>query len=177
VLGEVVTWGDLWLRNEVEWSRYNFEEAPVPALFEMFKIWEGEALRLLDLGLVGPGYDAVIKCSHLFNLLDARGAISVSERVGYIGRVRKLARRAAVACADLRAELGYPLIKDEAARAKWVKPKEAEGNGAPKAGKKTDGPKLGQTSDGAAAEGGGETAARTARQGKSDTPPASGGAR
>jgi len=119
--GEAVTWGDLWVRNEVEWSRYNFEEAPVAALFEMFKTWEGEALRLLDLQLVGPGYDAVIKCSHLFNLLDARGAISVSERVGYIGRVRKLARAAAVAYARLRGELGYPLIRDEAERARWVK--------------------------------------------------------
>ena len=121
-LGEPVTWGDLWVRNEVEWSRYNFEEAPVAALSEMFKVWEGEALRLLGLKLVGPGYDAVIKCSHLFNLLDARGAISVSERVGYIARVRKLARASAVACAKLREELGYPLIRDEAERAKWVKP-------------------------------------------------------
>jgi glycyl-tRNA synthetase alpha chain len=115
-----VTWGDLWLRNEWEWSTYNFEQAPVPELFEMFKIWEAEAVRLLELKLVSPGYDAVIKCSHVFNLLDARGAISVSERVGYIGRVRKLARRAAQAFADLRGELGYPLIKDEAERARWL---------------------------------------------------------
>jgi glycyl-tRNA synthetase alpha chain len=129
-LGETVTWGDLWVRNEVEWSRYNFEEAPVAALFDMFKVWEGEALRLLERKLVGPGYDAVIKCSHLFNLLDARGAISVSERVGYIGRVRKLARAAALAYANLRAELGYPLIRDEAERAKWVKPPQDEGSSA-----------------------------------------------
>ncbi len=129
--GAPVTWGDLWVRNEWEWSRYNFEEAPVAALFDMFKVWEGEALRLLDLGLVGPGYDAVIKCSHLFNLLDARGAISVSERVGTIGRVRRLARRAAVAYAKLREELGYPLIKDPAERAKWVKPAAPEGEGEP----------------------------------------------
>ena len=115
-----VTWGDLWVRNEWEWSTYNFEQAPVPELFEMFKVWEAEASRLLELKLVSPGYDAVIKCSHVFNLLDARGAISVSERVGYIGRVRKLARRAAQAYADLRAELGYPLIKDEAERARWL---------------------------------------------------------
>ncbi len=115
-----VTWGDLWVRNEWEWSHYNFEQAPVDSLFEMFRIWEGEAARLLDLKLVAPGYDAVIKCSHLFNLLDARGAISVSERVGYIARVRKLARRAAVAYTELRCELGYPLIKDEAARARWL---------------------------------------------------------
>jgi glycyl-tRNA synthetase alpha chain len=117
-----VTWGDLWARNEWEWSRYNFEEAPVEALFDMFKVWEGEALRLLDRKLVAPGYDAVIKCSHLFNLLDARGAISVSERVGYIGRVRKLARKAALVYVALREELGYPLIKDPAERAKWVPP-------------------------------------------------------
>ena len=115
-----VTWGDLWVRNEWEWSTYNFEQAPVPELFEMFKVWEAEASRLLELKLVSPGYDAVIKCSHVFNLLDARGAISVSERVGYIGRVRKLARRAAQAYADLRGELGYPLIKDEAERARWL---------------------------------------------------------
>src|SRR5262249_52784295 len=115
-----VTWGDLWLQNEREWSKYNFEEANVPALFTMFQSWESEALRLLELGLVMPGYDAVIKCSHVFNLLDARGAISVSERVGYIGRVRKLARRAAQAYTDLRGELGYPLIKDEAERARWL---------------------------------------------------------
>jgi glycyl-tRNA synthetase alpha chain len=115
-----VTWGDLWLRNEWEWSTYNFEQAPVPELSEMFKIWEAEGARLLGLKLVGPGYDAVIKCSHVFNLLDARGAISVSERVGYIGRVRKLARRAAQAYTELRGELGYPLIKDEAARTRWL---------------------------------------------------------
>jgi glycyl-tRNA synthetase alpha chain len=117
-----VTWGDLWMRNEVEYSRYNFEEADVVALSSMFKSWEHEAARLLDLGLVNPGYDCVIKCSHLFNLLDARGAISVSERVGYIARVRKLARQAAVAWVKLRESLGYPLLKDTAERAKWVKP-------------------------------------------------------
>jgi glycyl-tRNA synthetase alpha chain len=115
-----ITWGDLWLQNEREFSRYNFEEADVPAHFEMFKQWEKEAVRLLDLGLVNPGYDCVIKCSHLFNLLDARGAISVSERVGYIGRVRKLARKAALAYVKQRRELGYPLIHDEAERAKWI---------------------------------------------------------
>jgi glycyl-tRNA synthetase alpha chain len=115
-----ISWGDLWQRNEWEWSHYNFEQAPVPELLEMFRIWEAEAARLLDLKLVNPGYDAVIKCSHLFNLLDARGAISVSERVGFIGRVRKLARRAAQAYADLRGELGYPLIKDETERARWL---------------------------------------------------------
>jgi len=115
-----VTWGDLWVRNEWEWSHYNFEQAPVTELFEMFRIWETEAGRLLDLKLVAPGYDAVIKCSHMFNLLDARGAISVSERVGYIGRVRAIARKAALAYHHLRAELGYPLIKDVAERDRWL---------------------------------------------------------
>jgi glycyl-tRNA synthetase alpha chain len=117
---EGVTWGDLWLQNEKEFSRYNFEEADVPAHFEMFKQWEREASRLIDLGLVGPGYDCVIKCSHLFNILDARGGISVSERVGYIARVRKLARKAASAYLAQREVLGFPLLKDEAERAKWI---------------------------------------------------------
>jgi glycyl-tRNA synthetase alpha chain len=125
-----VTWGDLWLQNEREWSRYNFEQADVESLSDMFRRWEAEALRLLDLGLVAPGYDCVIKCSHLFNLLDARGAISVSERVGFIARVRKLARKASVAYLKQREALGFPLLKDEAERAKWVKPAEAGADGA-----------------------------------------------
>jgi glycyl-tRNA synthetase alpha chain len=115
-----ITWGDLWLRNEVEYSTYNFEQADAATHFEMFRIWEREAARLLELGLVNPGYDCVIKCSHLFNVLDARGAISVSERVGYIARVRKLARRAAEAYARQRAEMGYPLLRDEPERARWL---------------------------------------------------------
>jgi glycyl-tRNA synthetase alpha chain len=130
ILGASVTWADLWLQNEKEWSKYNFELADVPALFEMFKQWEKDALGLLEIGLVNPGYDAVIKCSHLFNLLDARGAISVSERVGYIGRVRKLARRSAQAYVEQRQALGYPLIKDEAQRAKWVRSAEADAGAA-----------------------------------------------
>ena len=101
----------------------------------MFKIWESESTRTLELGLVMPGYDAVIKCSHLFNLLDARGAISVSERVGYIARVRKLARRATLAWTEQREAMGFPLIIDPAERAKWVKPKEEAA--APVAGSRT----------------------------------------
>ncbi len=112
--GAGVTWGSLWLQNEREFSRYNFEEANVPMHFEMFKQWESEAHRLLDLGMVMPGYDCVIKCSHLFNVLDARGAISVSERVATIARVRRLARKAALAYLEQREELGYPLLKREA---------------------------------------------------------------
>ena len=140
---KAITWGDLWVQNEREWSRYNFEEAPVAALFDMFKVWESEATRLLDLGMVMPGYDAVIKCSHVFNLLDARGAISVSERVGYIGRVRKIARRATLAWTEQREAMGYPLITDPAERAKWVKPKDdGEGKGGqPAKGKSEKTPK------------------------------------
>ncbi len=108
--GPGVTWAELWLQNEKEYSRYNFEEANVTAHFEMFTQWESEAHRLLGEGLVMPGYDCVIKCSHLFNVLDARGAISVSERVAYIARVRKLARKAALAYLKQREELGHPLL-------------------------------------------------------------------
>src|SRR4029078_11060989 len=88
---------------------------------EMFKFWEKEANRFLDMepALVNPGYDAVIKCSHLFHVLDARGASSGSERVGDSGRVRKIARKAAVAYAAQRRALGYPLLKDEGERTKW----------------------------------------------------------
>ena len=103
-----LTWSDLWLQNEKEFCRYNAEEADVAALRSQFAQWEGEAERLLKLGLVFPGYDAVVKCSHLFNLLEARGAISVSERVGVIARVRRLARLAARAYAASREAQGYP---------------------------------------------------------------------
>jgi len=87
-----LTWGDVYQQNEEEFSKFNFEEADVPLYREMFDKFESEAQRLLKLGLVYPGYDHVIKCSHYFNLLEARGAISVSERQNYIARVRRLAR-------------------------------------------------------------------------------------
>jgi len=83
----------------------------------MFTAWESEADRLLKVHLVMPGYDCVVKCSHVFNLLDARGAISVSERVGYIGRVRRLARQAALAWMHKREEMGFPLLPKPAADA------------------------------------------------------------
>jgi len=113
--GGFLSWADLWLQNEIEFSKYNFEEANVEQLFAMFKMWEGEAARLFALELVMPGFDCVIKCSHLFNLLDARGAISVSERVGYIGRVRKLARQAALAYLTKREAMGFPMLPKPAA--------------------------------------------------------------
>jgi glycyl-tRNA synthetase alpha chain len=89
---EGLTWGDVYRQNEEEFSKFNFEEADVALYREMFDRFESEAQRLLKLGLVHPGYDHVIKCSHFFNLLEARGAISVSERQNYIARVRRLAR-------------------------------------------------------------------------------------
>ena len=82
----------------------------MPLHFELFTRFEAEAERLLDAGLVAPGYDYVIKCSHLFNVLEARGAISVTERTGYITRVRNLARRAAKAYLAQREALGWPLL-------------------------------------------------------------------
>jgi len=108
-------WDELFLNNEVEWSRFNFEQSNAPLLFEQFEKNEKEADRLLGQGLVLPGYDYVIKCSHFFNLLEARGAISVTERVGFIARVRKLARKAAGAWIKQREEMGHPLLKSQGA--------------------------------------------------------------
>jgi len=106
-------WEELFLQGEVEWSTFNFEQSNAALLFEQFESYEKEAERLLKEGLVLPGYDYVIKCSHLFNLLEARGAISVTERVSTIARVRKLARRAAGAYLKQREEMGYPLLRRE----------------------------------------------------------------
>jgi glycyl-tRNA synthetase alpha chain len=92
---EKVTYGRVHLEDERQFSAYNFEAADVPQLLRHFSDWEAEANRLMERGLVRPAYDAVMKCSHLFNMLDARRAISVTERVGYIARVRALARRTA----------------------------------------------------------------------------------
>ncbi|MFH2071125.1 MAG: glycine--tRNA ligase subunit alpha [Elusimicrobiota bacterium] len=85
------TYGEIHLKDEQQWSKYNFEEVNVPVCRKQFDEWEQEAGRLISKGIVLPAYDCVLKCSHLFNLLDARGAISVSERTSYIARVRKLA--------------------------------------------------------------------------------------
>ncbi len=92
---EGVTYADVHLQEEIEHCRYNFEEASVEMLFELFSLCEKEADRLVGTGLVHPGYEQVLKCSHLFNLLEARGALSVTERTGYIARVRNLARKVA----------------------------------------------------------------------------------
>ncbi len=110
--GGGLTWGDVGRAYERDFSAFNFESANVELHFELFNKFEAEAARLLDEGLVAPGYDYVIKCSHTFNVLEARGAISVSERTGYITRVRNLARRSAQAYMKQREELGFPLLED-----------------------------------------------------------------
>jgi len=106
-----VTYGDVYHQNEVEQSTYNFEQSNEQILFEHFNQYEREAKRLIEAGLPLPGYEMVLKCSHTFNLLDARGAISVTERAGYIGRVRTLARLVAQAYYDSRERLGFPMLR------------------------------------------------------------------
>ena len=106
-----VTYGDVFHQNEVEMSRYNFEEADVDYLFGAFDHCEGEAMRLVEKGLPLPAYEMVMKASHSFNLLDARHAISVTERQRFILRVRTLARAVAQAYFDTRATLGFPLAE------------------------------------------------------------------
>ncbi len=103
-------WDDLFLQAEREWCVFNFEQSDAPLLFEIFEKYEREAVRLLKAGLALPGYDYVVKCSHAFNLLEARGAISVTERVSYIARVRKLSRMAAGVYLKQREALGHPLL-------------------------------------------------------------------
>ena len=109
--GKNIAYRDVRHQAEVEQSRYNFEEADITMLFNLFNIYEKEARRLIEVGLSLPAYDYILKCSHTFNLLDARGAISVSERTGYISRVRNIARLCAEEYVKKREELGFPLIK------------------------------------------------------------------
>ncbi|HEX2649715.1 MAG TPA: glycine--tRNA ligase subunit alpha [Burkholderiales bacterium] len=106
-----VTYRDVYHQNEVEQSRYNFELANTGLLFDWFKEYEQESRRLVEAQCVLPGYEMMLKCSHAFNLLDARGAISVTERAAYIGRVRALARAVAHAYYESRERLGFPMVK------------------------------------------------------------------
>jgi glycyl-tRNA synthetase alpha chain len=108
-----VTYGDVYHQNEVEQSRYNFELSNAEMLFRHFSDYEAEAKRLVQAQCVLPAYEMVMKCSHTFNLLDARGAISVTERAAYIGRVRALARAVAHAYCEARERLGFPMLKKE----------------------------------------------------------------
>jgi glycyl-tRNA synthetase alpha chain len=106
-----ITYRDVYHQNEVEQSTYNFEQSDPKWLLELFADYEREANRLMAVGLALPAYEMVIKCSHAFNLLDARGAISVTERAAYIGRVRALARAVAQAYYESREKLGFPMLK------------------------------------------------------------------
>ena len=110
-----VTYGELFYEQERQFSAYNFDHADVEMLRRHLDDYEREAQRLIDLGLPLPAYDYVLKCSHTFNLLDARGAVSVSERAAIIERIRNLARAVAEAYVRRREELGFPLLKRQAA--------------------------------------------------------------
>ncbi|MDH5762037.1 MAG: glycine--tRNA ligase subunit alpha [Nitrospinota bacterium] len=105
-----VKYGHVHLETEKQFSKYNFEASNKDRLFQWFDMYEAEAKTLLEQDLVLPAYDYTLKCSHAFNLLDARGAISVTERTGFIGRVRKLARLCAEGYVRQREELGHPLL-------------------------------------------------------------------
>ncbi len=113
--GYGIKYGDVHHRGEVEFSTYNFEMADIGMLRELFNMYEAESIRMAEKGLVLPAYDYCLKCSHTFNMLDARGAISVAERTSYIGRVRNLAKLSAEGYLKQREALGFPLI------GKWKK--------------------------------------------------------
>ena len=106
-----ILYGDVYHQNEVEQSRYNFELSNVELQFDLFRNFESEAKRLIEAQCVLPAYEMVLKCSHAFNLLDARGAISVTERAAYIGRVRALSRAVAQAYYESRERLGFPMAR------------------------------------------------------------------
>ena len=108
--GQGVSWGEMNLQAEQEFSAFHFEHANAEMYFRIFADYEREASRMIDAGLVLPAYDYAVKLSHVFNLLDARGAISVTERTGYIGRIRALARKVAVGYIEKREALGFPLL-------------------------------------------------------------------
>lgn len=111
-----MTYGELFKRDEWEHSVYSFQQADVKMLLDTFDRFEAEAKRLLALGLVLPSYDFVLKASHLFNLLDARGALGVARRTEYLGRVRTMARACAAGYLEQREQAGYPLLAKEVAR-------------------------------------------------------------
>jgi glycyl-tRNA synthetase alpha chain len=110
---DVVTYGDVFLQGEIENSTYNFEASTPERLFTLFKLYEQEAEELMQKELVLPAFDQVLKCSHTFNLLDARSVISVAERTRYIGRIRSLARQVAQLYLHQREAMGFPLVKSQ----------------------------------------------------------------
>jgi glycyl-tRNA synthetase alpha chain len=107
-----VTYGDVFHQNEVEMSAFNFEHAKVDFLFESFDIYETESAKLIEQDLPLPAYEMVLKASHVFNLLDARHAISVTERQRYILRVRNMSKAVAETYYARRESLGFPLVKE-----------------------------------------------------------------
>ena len=106
-----LTYGDVFHQNEVEQSHYNFEASDPEKLFKQFDYFEGEAKRLMEAQLALPAYEMVLKAGHTFNLLDARGAISVTERAAYISRIRKFSREVAQSYYDSRERLGFPMCQ------------------------------------------------------------------
>ena len=107
-----LTYGDIFTQNEIENSTYNFEASSPELLFNLFSLYQQEAEQLMARKLVLPAYDFVLKCSHAFNLLDARGVISVTERTRYLRQVRALARKVAQLYYDQREEMGVPLLHE-----------------------------------------------------------------
>ena len=110
---ENIRYGDIFKNAEYEHSVYSFEKADIEVLKELFNIYEKESERALEEGLILPSYDYVLKCSHTFNVLDARGAVAVSERTNYLTRVRNLARKVAHRYLEQRKEMDFPLLKKE----------------------------------------------------------------
>ena len=106
-----LTYGDVFHQNEVEQNHYNFEASDPEKLLKQFDYFEGEAKRMMDLNLALPAYEMVLKAGHTFNLLDARGAISVTERAAYIARIRTISRAVAQSYYDARERLGFPMLK------------------------------------------------------------------
>ncbi|AVL01603.1 glycine--tRNA ligase subunit alpha [Pediococcus pentosaceus] len=116
--GNGVSYGDIFREPEFEHSKYSFEESNQAMLEKMFNDFEAEANRLIEDGLVHPAYDYTLKCSHTFNLLDARGTVSVTERAGFLSRIRNMARKVARAFVEEREKLGFPLLKNNEEEAK-----------------------------------------------------------
>jgi len=111
---DTISYGEVHHRQEVEQSAYNFEHANIDMLHQLFNMYEQESLSIVQRELPIPAYEYCLKCSHIFNLLDARGAISVTERTAYIARIRKLARKSAQSYLKGRKEMGYPLLEKNA---------------------------------------------------------------
>jgi glycyl-tRNA synthetase alpha chain len=115
-VAKVLTYGDVFHQNEVEQSKYNFEQSDPAVLLDQFTLFEAEAKRLMEAQLALPAYEMVLKAAHTFNLLDARGAISVTERAAYIGRIRTLSRAIAQSYYESRERLGFPMLNAAARR-------------------------------------------------------------